>query len=201
MALVGTLTDDFSTKDTGKWTFSTGADVTGGQLVVTPSTAYPDVQSTATYDLTGSSIIVEMPSTIPAGTSSSLETWWGMESAGYANSLMFDKKVNDISAIYDVSGVGRTFPGSATYSGTDHRWMRLSESGGTVFWHTSPDRSTWTQLASQAPSFAITALTVVFGAGFGGSGEAAPGTAVYDNVNVAPGASVLRVPVQVIQVP
>jgi hypothetical protein len=57
--LLETLVDDFATQDTAKWTFTAGAAVTGGDLVLTPTTAYPRVTSVGTYQALGSSLCVE----------------------------------------------------------------------------------------------------------------------------------------------
>lgn len=39
---------------------------------------------------------------------------------------------------------------SVRYSATSHRYWRLREASGTLFWETSPDRATWSTLHSQA---------------------------------------------------
>jgi hypothetical protein len=55
VAVMSTLTDDFTTQDTGKWTFASGASVSGGQLVMQCLSTYSsEANSVGWYDLTGS---------------------------------------------------------------------------------------------------------------------------------------------------
>jgi hypothetical protein len=42
------------------------------------------------------------------------------------------------------NGYGGT-GGTAVYSSSTHAWLRISESNGRVFWHTSTNGTTWTQ--------------------------------------------------------
>ncbi len=182
---VAALTDDFVTQDSAKWTYPPGTAATGGQLVITPTTSYSEQRSQNLFTLVASSAYVEFVTATPVGTGGSLQTYWGLQTVGSANTFYFQKLGNDLNALYDVSGVGRTTAAIATYSATDHRWLRIREASGTVFWEVSANGSTWNAFASVATPFTITALQVALGAGYGGT-EAAPGAAVYDNFNVAP---------------
>ena len=76
-------------------------------------------------------------------------------------------------------GGSTTVLATPTYDPVAHRWLRFSESGGTVTWSTSPDGSTWTSRGTWAPSFAVTGVWAFLGAGGGG-------TSYFDNVNVVP---------------
>ena len=62
-----------------------------------------------------------------------------------------------------------------------HRWLRLSESGGTTFWEVSADGVTYTVLYQASDPFTLTAVGLGFGAY---QADAAPGFAVFDNFNV-----------------
>jgi hypothetical protein len=65
------LTDTFATADAAKWVYDAGVGVSGGQLVVPCTAAYPGVNSVlATYDLTDSAATVELVSTPNLGNGS-----------------------------------------------------------------------------------------------------------------------------------
>jgi hypothetical protein len=66
-----------------------------------------------------------------------------------------------------------------TYSQTTHRWVRIRESGGTIFWETSPDGATWTTRHSEASSgYTLTSGYLELGAG--------NSITYYDNLNAPP---------------
>ncbi len=55
-----------------------------------------------------------------------------------------------LEAYYITPGYNRTVVASATYNASTHRWLRLREASGTVFWDTSTDGSSWSNLGSTA---------------------------------------------------
>jgi hypothetical protein len=189
--LTETLTEDWSSGsiDAGTWDqFGTGTRATASQkLQLTPSAAsYVGVVTANTgtrYDLTGSSVYVEL--------SAVLDQRLGVESAyfavGPAGNSRVDFSVSDGSLLMrsNVAGV-QTSQGSLTYNATTHRWLRIRESGGTVYWDTSPDGLTWTQRASWVVSgITLTACRVELGAGVWDGGTST-GSADFDNINTPP---------------
>jgi hypothetical protein len=82
-----------------------------------------------------------------------------------------------------------THSGNATYNATTMQWWRIREAAGTVSCETAPDSAghpgAWTPMASFAdPAFGIASLHIGLDAGTYGA-EAAPGKAVFDNLNVS----------------
>ncbi|HEX9939827.1 MAG TPA: hypothetical protein VGB15_22020, partial [Longimicrobium sp.] len=70
------------------------------------------------------------------------------------------------------------------YDPVKHRWLRLREQLGTLYWEVSADAEEWRVVASRAPHpITLTAVYALFG---GGTlvAVAAPGTVVFDNFNV-----------------
>lgn len=191
MPLMGTLADDFSIQDTAKWTFAATGDitVTGGQLQIVPTGNYSEVRSIASYDLTASYARIEVVQPPNQG-NGSVTSALGLtpDASGNASFFEFVFTNGGLSADYRVSGGTVTNVNFTTYDATNHRWLRISESGGSVFWHTSPDGRVWTQFGTvtTAASFASTAVYAYLNAGYWGT-EPTPGTSIIDNFNLLPG--------------
>jgi hypothetical protein len=155
-AKIDTLVDDAASLNTSVWDATGSATVTGGQFSIP---AGGSLDTDARYDLTASSIFIEIPN--PANASGDpTETWFAL---------------NRYKAAYTYIGLyfrlwggniyfGEYLPGvadetSLTYDSTNHKWLKLSESGGTITWATSPDGSagSWTTRRTKTPG--ITVLT------------------------------------------
>ena len=183
-----TLTDDFSTDDTVKWLVRAGGVVTGGQLVITPSATYPGRNTPVPYKLTGSYLLAEVPQ-VHSGTG-------GTETA-LLMTLSNTDLANYVGWLYQwISGVPTLIPRrrvanvdtsgtTLTYDNATHRWWRVRESGGSVFWDYSADGISWTNQWSTTPTIATTAMYPTLTAGIFGT-DASPGTAIFDNVNLPP---------------
>lgn len=185
---VATLTDDFSTKDTAKWSWGAAAAATGGQLILTPNEDYSgEITTTGVYSLTGSGIVVQLVQRTAVGTGKS-ECYFGLfTTAGDPNdnALIFDVFGGEIYAMRNVAHA-RTTVALAPFSATNHRWLRLREAAGVIYWDTSPDRGAWSNLGSWTlAGFSIGALRGLLGSGLW-EGETGAGTAIFDNLNVAP---------------
>ncbi|MCC6994427.1 MAG: hypothetical protein IT370_07350 [Deltaproteobacteria bacterium] len=72
-----------------------------------------------------------------------------------------------------------------TYVPATHRWLRLRESAGQLFWETSADGVTFTPRLTRATPFAVSAVVVAMEA-YSGAGFAAPGGAQWDDYNLPP---------------
>lgn len=185
MAKIATLTDDFATKDTTKWTWSGSPSVSGGQLLVPATSGYANIVTATTYDLTSSSFAVQLAQRAGPG-NGTVDTQLVITLD--ANNII--KMLIEGPTLYfqvTIAGAGST-PGSVTYSATTHAWWRVREAAGTLFYETSPNGTTWTQQASRATPFTVTAVTASLAAGYYGT-EPSPGTAIWDNVNLTPGVS------------
>jgi hypothetical protein len=191
------LVDDFADGLRGyEWGFSfdnggATASEQGGRLVIdvadTGGNFYAGYATTLAYDLRGHAISVEVVTVPNAATSAQ-----GVMSLGHPK--------NDAGASIEVAGGMLNFirtdtsgngvsQGTLAFSATDHRYWRIREAGGQVFWETSPDRTTWTlrEQASAPIDFRYARVSL-----FGGTYEAAavnPGEMVFDNLNTGVPAS------------
>ncbi|MFN2496624.1 MAG: hypothetical protein ABR608_12065 [Pseudonocardiaceae bacterium] len=181
---MATLTDDFTTQDTAKWTFGSGASVTDGQLVMQCLSSYSsEANSIDFYDLTGSYFLLEVVSPQSAGTGTTV-TYMICQNSTYTDKVGWEIGGSELRAQYKVANTNTTvwFDGFAL---ADHRWLRTREDSGTVYWDTSPDAVTWTNRATWAPTISIASLRVTLGSGYYGT-ESSPASAVIDNFNLVP---------------
>lgn len=180
---MATLTDDFAAKDTAKWSWGPSTTVVGGRLVVPCTIGYLDAaRSNGRYDLTNDSVMVEVVQH-PGGPEYTDTYFTLRQNGGTTEGLSFDIE-SEVLGVYRLVGGGWTTLRSLPYDTTAHRWLRFRHAGSTVYWETSPDAATWTVLYSEAAQFAPTALQVNLGTG--GSDNATPSSAIFDNLNVAP---------------
>jgi hypothetical protein len=125
----------------------------------------PAVYSNDTYDLTGSCVTVQVVSPGGGSGTSGAQLYLTPIGTGIPDQ-MTGFRVDD-GIVYaqwrPVDGGADVW--SAAWS-SSYAWWRIRESGGTVYWDTSPDGVTWTNRASIADTTAfpggITALYVVF---------------------------------------
>jgi hypothetical protein len=184
---LATFTDDFATADTGKWSFPSNAAVTGGQLRLDPSPGYGGLYSNAAFDLGESEIIIEVPQAPNIGLGTT-ELFIYLNDEGGTGDVRFDINNGTLLAQTKLTA-GSTTIGSAPYSATNHRWLRISETGGVVTWATSPNRTTWTTIGTWTRAlYNVPAVHVGIGAGYWGA-ETDPGFGLLDNLNTAPPAS------------
>lgn len=186
---VSTIVDTFdnSLQNTSLWyTFNTGAVISqaGKQLSISPPSNAPEYDgytSVITYDLTGSSAYIQ--------NIQNLSTTAGAEAVF---SLQLD--ANNFICILTAQG-GYIFRIRTANSDSDtylspinlsqHKWWRIREQSGTIYWDTSPDCITWNNQRSASTTFAITSLNVIICAGTW-QNVASPGTAIFDNLNINP---------------
>lgn len=134
------------------------------------------------YNLTGSSISNQL---ISAG-NQSLTSWevypmYAYDANNSTNSYYWMVSGNTIKAFKQVSG-SHTELSSGTYNTTNHKWFRIREAGGTTYFDTSADGSTWNNFSSTANAF--TATSLIIGAEIGTwQAESSTTTAVFDNFN------------------
>jgi hypothetical protein len=178
---VSTFVDNFATADTGKWTsFPAEAVVTGGQLQLTSGLGYPRIITLSRYSLIGSELVAELVGSAGAPSEDYILVRKDTTDAlGFVVAGASGARVLQLANY----GPGASLP-TVTYDPVAHRWLRLTESGGTVTWWTSPDRSTWTSQRTLAAPFALTSLTVEIMAGY--AGTAPTGPMIVDNINVTP---------------
>lgn len=198
MALASALTDNFNDNSLNAGLWSAYADPgtsvaeANQRLELTlraNGTGYAGLASLAKYDLTGSFALVECPDrgTGGSGQTASLEL-----ELDASNALKVITDGTGIMAQTVIAGVNTSF-GIISYSAVTHRWWRVREAGGSVFFETSPTGApgSWTALYSRTNPFALTALTLKL---FGGTyaSVATPGVPKFDNLNLpGPGQAAL----------
>jgi hypothetical protein len=186
MALLEDLPDPAD--DPTAWTFSPWASIVGGRTQL-QSRLDPDVTtvtSVAAGDLTGSRLQLETVTAPATGVSHELTVSLYTDTPT-GNALEW--KVSPafpLEAAVRVGGV-RTVLATPPRDAFAQRWLRIVHGGGLVSWETSPDGLVWVQLATWAPTFAITALTVRAASSYWAAGDVA-GAWLLDNVNTDPGA-------------
>jgi len=181
---MSTLTDDFATQDTAKWTFGSDASVTGGQLVMQCLSSYSsEANSVDSYSLVGSYALMEVVSPQGAGTGTT-STYFLCREIPDVNAVRWLIAGTTLLAEYRVASTNTTVF-SAAFDATAHRWLRFREDAGTVYWDTSPDGVVWTNRATWVSTITLTALKVALGSGYYGT-ESSPAPAVVDNFNLIP---------------
>jgi PKD repeat protein len=195
LANVSTLTDDFaSTIDTGKWSqYTPGSQsISGGRFTVVPVVTYSDIASIASFNLLGTSVFVEVP-TVPNVSDGTTQAYFTVRNALDSSYKIEFTWINNNLIVQRASGGASTQVLSAAYNATNHRWWRIREASGTIYFDTSANGSTWTNftsvLSSAVTGFTPGAVKVAIGAGFYGAGPT-PGTAQFDNVNLTVAAPV-----------
>lgn len=191
---ISLLRDDFEDNTIAPaWATSTGGSATvaetGGQAVFTlPSStagshsAY--YTSVATYDLTGDAANVAVGTMVATGVAATAYILQLFADA--LNSYQWVQLSGTIKAQKVVNGT-TTDLFSASWSSSTHKYLRIRESGGTVYFDTSTSGSagaSWTNRGSTtiASAFAVTSLFVQFGASCGNI--ASPGSLKLDMFNI-----------------
>lgn len=189
IAKIATFTDAFSgtSLDTTKWTQTTGGSATmsyssSGAVVNFPSSSTAatigQLVSVAKYDLIASSAYLQVSSVPSNSTSADAICSIYLDTTHF---VRFIKQSGNLFFQYNNGGSTSTL-GSPAYNSTNHKYWRIRESGGTTFWDTSSDGSTWTNQVSHANPFTLTSLSVsMTGSCF--QNESNPGTFTFKTFN------------------
>lgn len=150
----------------GRWGGSPTSITTSGNTLTVASTlanGYYGIEQTG-YNLTNSYITAQVTD-VGSRTLTSWEVYPCYALINNSNQLFwYIDNANVLRAYKKVAGVN-TILASGTYSSTTHRYFRIRESGGTVYFDYSSDFTTWVNFASTANPFAVTALYVGMYAG------------------------------------
>lgn len=191
--LIETLTDDFDDNSlSAQWTewFTGFYNETSQQLQITSNTSpeYRGGVSTGSYQLTDSSTYIEV-----------VHALTGLTDAGTFYQVLVDASHTitfyvyngTLIAEYQISGVYTTVA-SGTYNSTSHRWWRIRETSGTLYYEVSADGVSWSTFASVATPFNVdlAQLSIFIGTD---SANGSTDTAIFDNQNTPPSAVVLSV--------
>ncbi|MDT0387808.1 hypothetical protein [Streptomyces dubilierae] len=198
MPLIEELRDTFDdgVVDTAKWpsNYNTGPGgdpiETDGRARVVCDTGFSAFTSDNTYTLAGSAAWVE---TYPPAAGGAASEAWAQ--------LLITSSTSGTDAIFEVNAVsglltmavrtGYFDPGATTlaYDSTAHRWLRISEAGGTLTWATSPDGLTWTtRRTAAAPAWVADADLEIQLITHRDGGAA--DFAEFDNFNITPSTAV-----------
>lgn len=182
------LSDNFNEGyDSSKWNQepSTGTiSFVNNEVEFTSSTSsgYNQVESVNSYDLTSSYVFAQL---VNAGNQSipSLEAilyWFDVTNNNKVFFLVGDG--GSIAAYKVVAGV-QSQVASGTYNSSTHKWLRIRESGGTIYWDYSTDGITWTNFTSLANPFAITSGRLAMQQGTWQT-ETLTSVVKWDNLNI-----------------
>lgn len=191
--VIATFTDDFNDNslDTTKWDlWDVGHAVeTGGELTIPSVTAasYRGMQSVRTGDLTNSSVHVEVPHVLTGLTDASTCLQVAVDDQ---HTITLYESGGFFIAEYQIEGVWTT-PATMAYGAATHRWWRIREASGTLYYEYSANGATWTVLVSVPTPFAVTAMYTMLFIGTT-STNVSTDTAVFDNLNVYPTMSLSR---------
>ncbi|MDQ3605819.1 MAG: right-handed parallel beta-helix repeat-containing protein, partial [Gemmatimonadota bacterium] len=183
-----TLTESFSggALDTSKWTTSLnrrGSLVVKDQLELNLSsggTGWVTCTSVGAYALTGSHATTEVKQ---LGTQPALYAAFSLRASDDNLLAWAHEPSSGLLAVKSVGGE-QIVLWSGLYNATTHRWWRIRESGGMVFWETSSDGAAWTTHHSEAASIPIAALQVSFHAERR-AGTGSTQKVIFDNLNPA----------------
>lgn len=188
---VASLIDSFggTSIDPAKWTVTYAINGTAtegnGALNLAPASRNGNVQitvdSNAQYDFTGSSAQVQVPQVVNQNCSVNNRFLLKRDAA---NSLGWWVECGNFYAFTFVNGQENLLR-TLAWSSTSYKWWRVRESNGTVYWETSPDKTTWATAVTVPTSslFPITSLAVTFDSATWGNGLRNPGVGKYAHLN------------------
>lgn len=192
-ANVTTLHDNFSVQDNVNWAGwdVSNCNITSGQLNIVCAAAYWGITSIPSFDFTNGSLTFQIVQ-VPNIGNSTTELYGGVmistANAGICTESFYWTG-GTLSVLRAVGSVNST-PNPVTYDPKKHQWLRITESGGTLYWWTSPDGVGWSLFYSAAKAFPLEGVSVTLQSGYLGT-EPTPGTAIFDNLNVSNSAGFL----------
>lgn len=161
--LLGTLTDNFATIDTAKWNNWGGAQETivSGELNLASTLAanYYGMFSQVDYDLTGSAASIKVTNQ----GNQAITSWEAYPLHLYrdnTNDVKWFIAGGTLQAVKTINSVATNQGAGLTFSLVTHKYLRIRESAGTVYWDYSADGVSWTNQTSIAVSslFPVTAI-------------------------------------------
>lgn len=162
MPSLSTLIDNFNDNVIGpNWGNSYGGVTeTGGRARIPCGLGYAGYQTAYSWTLAGATIYVQL-ATVPSGVGAT-EAYCGLLVNSGTDGTRLGFIYSAITGLLRCTNeVGYYDPDAAslTYSGTDHKWLRLREDGTSVYWDTSPDGTTWTNRRTLAtPAWVTTGI-------------------------------------------
>lgn len=185
---ISAFTDDFSALSSSWTSYGTTGNIssTAGQMRIVGSTTFTGRSLNTPYALVGSSAVIELVQTLNQGAGGTY-TYFNLNRDS-SNKVTFDVRgAGLLTARRTIAGT-ETQITSTTYNPTTHRWLRMREDTGTLYWDYSSDGVSWTNFTSVtvASTFPVVSVYPELGAGWTGTET---GTAIFDNLNLAPSAT------------
>lgn len=197
MAKLVTLVDNFNDniRDTTLWGLigaAGGEDEIRRQVELTTAAsnagAFRGFKSVQTYDMTGSEFSAKLVDAGLCGTGAASHQTDLLVEVDTSNRALWSVTAATMKVLKAVANVYTQVGATITpYNPVAHKYLRIRESGGTVFFDYSADRNNWTNHTSELVSnlWAVTAMKGIIEIGTN-SAEAAVTTAVWDDVNYTP---------------
>lgn len=148
---IGTITEDWAAFTT-KWNTRVGASLSNGVLNLNSSGADARAgDSVFGYDLTDSAMFTEVPL-------ATTDTWFYTYSGSFNGSSYAGFRKFGSNLVFRETVAGVDSDTQIAYSLGAHKWWRLREAAGTLYWETSSDGINWTIRRSKAvgQSYSIT---------------------------------------------
>jgi len=180
---------------------------TGGEILFNYNTGYPGicyVEDVTAVDMTGEDMVIEM-STFPT-TNPCYMRFYLMDSTGKGWGLRFNYSTTasgGLGITKLVGGTASVVSSLGNYDNVTHKFMRLREASGTVYFDRSPDGTTWTNMSSftiaaEISGVDLTAMKARFGqldsdgnGIYGVSSYYAPALATASNVSALIGGGLI----------
>lgn len=195
MALIETLKDNFDDgqRDISLWNSRAALEQLGYLYLLTSGgtgVQFSYYESVNSYDVTSSAAFVQMVSVDTSNTQLTVYpimlTKDGGQSYIQYSIAIPPSGINLITAEYRISGSAAvTVRSNVVYDPAVHKWFKIRESAGTIYWDYSTDGSTWTNYTSVANPFAVTALKLQIQLR-DLSPDSYASQALFDNFNIAP---------------
>jgi hypothetical protein len=145
---LGSFTDSFDDNftDPALWPNSFGNySETGGRARVSCDAGFNAYSSALTYRLAESSMFLRVYP--PAAGGATTEAWTQILIKQQTNGTDLGFEISPLSGnltMFSRTGFFDAGAVAITYDPAAHAWLRVRETGGTVYWDTSPDTLTWT---------------------------------------------------------
>jgi hypothetical protein len=194
------LTDDFTgpSINTTKWPTRIGEGttmtITNDKLQIEHNAAYPRVSSGNLYQLQDSHIMVEVVPHTPHVTGNEVWVAYYHTIGSTSNFIAFYPRL-DTSARIRSSVGGVQTDANVTYDRTNHRWLRIRESAGTLYFEGSPTgvAGTWTIMHQMTtPAWIIGHAAGGISLQIGNWSATNTTVSTFDSLNLPPAASEAR---------
>jgi hypothetical protein len=193
----GGMTDDFeSAEKSAVWdTYSEGVSNVGGKLRIPTKTSFPAAVSNQTWSLTGSQVAAEMVTVPSIGGGTDVASSMVINSNTQGTNLTIQYRLTGFGSDNKLEFINfdNVFqdPGfvSVDYDPSEHRWVRIREAAGTVFWETSRTGlpGTWQLQRDEPTPTWVTAEDETLELFFQCNGDASDDDfAEWDNLNLTP---------------